>query len=142
LVYTHQADEDWPTLGQLIEADQRLVVFSEVEAAAPAWNHPAFRFIQDTPFLARSVEDLSCDRARGETSATLFLMNHWVSRTAPDRADAQTINAREAIVGRARACETARGQLPDFVAVNFFSLGDLLGAVDELNGVENLLGGP
>jgi hypothetical protein len=26
--------------------------------------------------------------------------------------------------------------------VNFFSLGDLLGAVDELNGVENLLGGP
>ena len=67
-------------------------------------------------------------------------MNHWISRAAPDRADARLLNAREAIVARARRCAEERGQLPDFVAVDFFSLGDLMGAVDELNGVESVYG--
>jgi hypothetical protein len=62
-------------------------------------------------------------------------MNHWVRRRAPDRADARALNARDAIVTRARTCAATRGQLPDFIAVDFFSLGDLMGAVDELNGV-------
>ena len=34
-----------------------------------------------------------------------------------------------------RRCTKERGQLPNFVAVNFYNEGDLFSAVDKLNGV-------
>ena len=37
--------------------------------------------------------------------------------------------------GRAEECREERGQIPNFVAVNFVILGDLFAVVDELNGV-------
>jgi hypothetical protein len=134
-LYAHDPDEPWPTLGELVHDGHRLVTFSEVETPAPDWNHPAFRYMQDTPYAVSSPGELSCTRYRGEKTASLFLLNHWARRSAPDRADARVLNAREAIVSRARACAAERGQLPDFIAVDFFSLGDVMGAVDELNGL-------
>jgi hypothetical protein len=38
-------------------------------------------------------------------------------------------------VERARRCAAERGTLPNFIAVSFYSIGDVLGAVDQLNGV-------
>ena len=91
--------------------------------------------MQETPFLALSPDQLTCRPARGDPEATLFLMNHWVQRAAPDRVDSTVINQRSFIVDRARECAGERGQLPNFIAVNFFGIGDLMGAVDELNGL-------
>lgn len=134
-LFTHDPDESWPTLREMIDAGERLVVFAEEEGPPPAWYANAFESMQETPFLALTPEALSCRPNRGDPEATLFLMNHWVQRVAPDRADSVTINQREFIVERARECEAERGLLPNFVAVNFYSLGDVMGAVDELNGV-------
>ena len=36
---------------------------------------------------------------------------------------------------RARRCADDRGQMPNFIAVSFYGIGDVLGAVDELNGL-------
>ncbi len=44
------------------------------------------------------------------------------------------MNAHDFVVDRARECEKARGRLPNFVAVDFYSIGDVVGAVDTLNG--------
>jgi hypothetical protein len=64
-------------------------------------------------------------------------MNHWVSRqsAAPDRATAVGVNGHEVIVERARAYEHERGLTPNYIAVDFYNLGDVAGAVDTLNGV-------
>jgi uncharacterized repeat protein (TIGR01451 family) len=92
--------------------------------------------LTDPDLLARS-----CDPFRGGTTGGLFLMNHWVSGglpltpLAPDPALAELVNTREALVNRARACETARGKLPTILAVDFFGIGDVVGAARELNGV-------
>ena len=134
-VYDGSPSEDWPTLGELIGRGQRLVVFSEQQGPPPPWYRRAFDNIQDTPYGTTSPEDFVCRRARGPADASLFLLNHWVRREAPDRADAAVVNARQFIVDRARECAAERGQLPDFIAVDFFSIGDVIGAVDELNGV-------
>jgi hypothetical protein len=45
------------------------------------------------------------------------------------------VNSHEVIVERARACERERGLMPNYIAVDFYGLGDLMGAVDTLNGV-------
>ncbi len=137
-LYTHDgdADGDWPTLGEMIDSGERLVVFAENEGAqSPGWYQPAFAYMQDTPFGFAAPEEMSCDANRGPTDASLLPMNHWVSLVAPDRQSAVIVNAHDFIVDRARACEAERGQLPNFVAVDFYGIGDVIGAIDTLNGV-------
>jgi hypothetical protein len=58
-----------------------------------------------------------------------------VQRVAPDRADAVDVNGHDAIVDRARECRGERGLLPNYIAVNFYSIGDLSDAVATLNGL-------
>jgi hypothetical protein len=125
----------WPTLGEMIERGKRLVVFSEQHVSPPGWYLSAFRHIRDTPYRARSPQELSCAPNRGPRDASLFLLNHWIERQAPDRATAGIVNAKDFIVERARRCATERGAIPNFVAVSFYGIGDVLGAVDELNGL-------
>ena len=40
------------------------------------------------------------------------------------------------VVDRALRCADERGQLPNFVAVSFYDIGDAMGAVDELNSLD------
>jgi hypothetical protein len=135
MLYRGDPGDEWPTLGELIHRGQRLVVFSEQHVPPPAWYLSAFQHIQDTPYGARAPDELSCARNRGPRDAPLFLMNNWIEREAPDRAAAAVVNAKAFIVERARRCERARGKLPNFIAVSFYGIGDVMGAVDELNGV-------
>ena len=39
------------------------------------------------------------------------------------------------LVERARQCERERGRLPNYLAVNFYNIGDVVEAADTLNGV-------
>jgi hypothetical protein len=135
LVYVGAPGDEWPTLGELIDSGQRLVVFSEQHGPPPSWYRNAFATMQDTPLDARTPDDLSCRPNRGPIDAPLFLLNHWIQRKAPDRADAVTINSKQFILERVRRCEQLGRPRANFIAVDFFSLGDVLGAVDELNGV-------
>lgn len=73
----------WATLGQLIDSDQRLVVFAEAEGPPPGWYHQAFQNIQETPYHFEEPDDFTCAPNRGDPDATLFLLNHWVQRVAP-----------------------------------------------------------
>jgi hypothetical protein len=134
-VYVHKHGSAWPTLGEMIDRGERLVVFAENEGPPPPWYHSASEYIEDTPFGFSEPEEMSCAPNRGPTGAPLFLMNHWVSRIAPDRQTAVVVNAHDFIVERARRCARERGQLPDFVAVDFYGIGDTIAAVDTLNGV-------
>jgi hypothetical protein len=133
-LYRGEPTGNWPTLGELIDAGQRLVVFAETGRPPPDWYHAYADLFQDTEYHVPSVAAMSCALNRGRPDAPLFMLNNWIQREAPDRADAAQVNQRAFIVERARQCGVARGQLPNFIAVNFFTIGDVLGAVDDLNG--------
>jgi hypothetical protein len=135
-VHEHTLGTPWPRLGELIDRGERLVVFAEVEGPPPGWYHQAFENIQETPYRFEEPADFTCAPNRGDPDASLFLLNHWVQRVAPDRADAVNVNSLDAIVDRARSCQRERGLLPNFIAVNFYGIGDLAEAVATLNGVE------
>lgn len=51
-------------------------------------------------------------------------------------ADAVNVNSLDAIVDRAHECQRERGLIPNYIAVNFYSIGDLTEAVAKLNGLE------
>jgi hypothetical protein len=136
-LHHHELGTAWATLGELIDRGERLVVFAEDEGPPPVWYHQAFDHMQDTPYQFASVDAFDCTPNRGDPDAPLLLVNHWVSRPnhAPDRATAARANAHDVLVDRARACQQERGRMANYLAVDFSNVGDLMGAVDTLNGV-------
>jgi hypothetical protein len=135
----------WPTLREMIERDQRLVVLAENEAGAAPWYRLAYEgLMQETPYHFPTADDLldparrdeSCRPLRGGSTAPLFLLNHWVTTDpVPRPSDASRVNARTSLLERARRCERIRGDMPNLVAVNFYLRGDVPGVVEELNGL-------
>jgi hypothetical protein len=139
LPYVHQpvAGEPWPTLAEMIGSGKRLVVMVEEGnggGAAP-WLVNGFELTQDTPYTFPTVDSFSCDANRGPGDAPLLLLNHWLSGFSSLVTDAELVNVRDVLLTRAELCRQERGQIPNFVAVNFVTIGDVFAVVDELNGV-------
>ncbi len=135
-VYRGPVVRPFPTLREMIDSDQRLVVFGEKDTAGVAWYHPAFETIQETPYRFHAPDELSCRANRGAAEAPLFQINHWIETTpTPKPSNAEIVNQKEFLLERARQCQKERGMLPNIVAVDFAMTGDVFGAVAELNGL-------
>lgn len=136
-VYAHEVGEPWPTLGELIAADTRLVVFQgEAQEAEFPWLMYFDDHAWETPFSFETPDDFTCDPNRGDPTNPLFLLNHFL--TAPLGGDpdlAEMVNHNPLFIERARQCEEEGNALPNFVAVDFYDIGDLFNVVDALNGL-------
>ena len=134
LAYRKEPDAPWPTLGELIRGGTPLVVFSQREGGYPDGFLPAFSLMQDNPYSARTIEELSCASNRGPLTADLFLMNHWINTDPrPLPSHAASVNRAEVLIARARECERVRGKLPNLIGVDFEDVGELYDAVARLN---------
>jgi len=137
LVYRGAVTAPWPTLREMVESDQRVVVMAENHSEGVPWYHPAFEVCQETPYGFKKPEDFSNKPNRGGTSGPLLLMNHWIETTpTPLPSNAAIVNAYDFLLKRARSCRKDRGMIPNLVAVDFYKTGDLVRVVDALNGVE------
>jgi hypothetical protein len=144
-VYRGPTKAPFPTLREMIELDQRLVVMAEERAGQAPWYHLAYRDItQETPFDFKDANLLtgpgnlsrSCAPNRGRGNAPLFLINHWVNTDpAPLPSNARKVNAYEPLLRRANECRRQRKHIANLLAVNFYREGDLFRVVDELNHV-------
>lgn len=135
LIYTHSEGEPWPTLGQLIDSNERLIVMAENEGPPPEWYTYAWETTEETPYTFIVPEQFSCEPNRGDTDKPFFLLNHWIQRGSPNRVDSAIVNEYDFLLQRAQQCAEERGQIPNFVAVNWYRQGDLFDVVDTLNGV-------
>jgi hypothetical protein len=136
-VHEQQAGKAWPTLEQMIDSGRRLVVLMERRGGGKAypWLLQGFDYVQDTPFFNPSVADLGCTPNRGTASNPLLLVNHWLNNFNSLVTDSRRVNAYGILEPILVKCQKERGQLPNFIAVNYFNEGDLFRAVDTLNGV-------
>lgn len=139
-IYRGPNGPDWPTLGELIDGGERLVVMAERDGGDPPWYRRQFEITQETPFDFKEPEELerpsSCDENRGPPDAPFFLMNNWVDTSpAPRPTNAKVVNRKGFLLDRAAMCARRRGVEPNIVAVDFYRQGDVVGAVEELNGV-------
>jgi hypothetical protein len=125
----------WPTLRQMIASNHRLVVTAENGRPPPAWYHHVWDLAWDTPYSFKSTADFSCQQNRGSRANDLFLLNHWLENPLPTEGQSATANARDTLLGRARQCQSESGKLPNFVAVNHYSVGALFEVVRTLNGL-------
>ncbi len=135
LVYRGAVTAPWPTLREMVESDQRVVVLGENDTDGVPWYHPAFEVCQETPYRFLAPSEFSNRPGRGGTSGSLLLMNHWIESTpTPLPSNAEIVNAYDFLLKRARACRKERGMIPNLVAVDFYRSGDLMRVVDTLNG--------
>jgi hypothetical protein len=131
---TLERDEPLPTLGELVAADQRLIVLAEEDADGTVpWYLDGFSFVQDTPLRATRPDELSCARYRGSADSPLLMFNHWADVFPPRLRPNRPFLRRATILDRARRCARERGMPVNLIAVDHYDQGDLVGAVAALN---------
>jgi hypothetical protein len=139
-VYTGPSRGPFPTLRELITANQRVFVMGEHETGGLAWYHPAFEVMQETPYTFHAPREFSCKSNRGDRTSPIFLMNHWIETTpAPRPSNAKLVNAEAVLLQRAKQCRRLRGKVPNVIAVDFAATGDVVHAAAVLNGLERPL---
>jgi hypothetical protein len=143
-VYRGAPGPTWPTLRQMIARHQQVVVLTEHRADGVPWIHLDYAgIVQETPYTWATPSLLtdpanqaaSCVPNRGGTTGSLFLLNHWSPPLAPDPATSARVNAVDVLVGRAATCARVRGALPNLIAVDWYTAGDLFRAVAILNAI-------
>ena len=133
-VYRGPVRPPWPTLREMVESDQRVLVMAENQTAGVDWYHPAFEVLQETPYTFHDPSEFSNRPNRGGAGGSLLLMNHWIESTPmPKPSNAAVVNARDVLLRRIQSFRRERGRLPNLVAVDFCNVGDLIPVVRELN---------
>jgi hypothetical protein len=133
-VYHGPARPPWPTLREMVESDQRVLVTAENHSEGVAWYHPQFETMQETPYEFKDSSEFSNRPNRGGTGGSLALLNHWIETVPmPKPSNAAVVNAHDALTARLRGFQKERGFLPNVVAVDFYREGDLVAVVREFN---------
>ena len=143
--------DSWPTLGELIGNDTRLVAFLDYGAMDRVpYILPEFLYFWETPFDMTDPSFPQCiiDRppSLAETPALahqrMYIINHYLDTEmmgmdVPDRRDARKTNAAngsESIGAQVGLCQQEHGRAPKGILVDFFDKGDVFEVQDALNG--------
>lgn len=132
-VHAQPLGAPWPTLGELVRSNRRMVVFTDREGGALPWYHAVFRYAYETRYAFERPEDMDCAPNRGDRTSPLFIFNHFLTAPLASPALAEQVNHNPFLLDRARRCMRERSQLPNFVTVDFYDLGDVLSVVSTLN---------
>lgn len=131
--YVHDGGA-WPTLGQMIDSGDRLVVLQDksVNPGYPwlmnVWSH-AF----ETHFSAAAPGDFSCADNRGVPGNDLFIFNHFLTAIFGAPELAEQVNHNPLLIDRLNECEAFQSTPANFVTVDFVDIGDTILAVETLN---------
>ncbi|MEO1267932.1 MAG: hypothetical protein AAFX99_07520 [Myxococcota bacterium] len=134
LVHTQPEGEPWPTLQEMLDAERRLVVFTDTRSNI-GWYHYVWDYAWETHFSNQSAADMTCNPNRGNPNHALFILNHFLTNLVPSPLLADEVNHNPFFLDRARACERDAEQLPNFITVDFYTWGDLMEVVRVLNGL-------
>ncbi len=127
----------WPTLADMIATNHRLVVLSDAnDGQAYPWYHYVWNYAVETDYTAHGRSDFSCAYNRGDSSNSLFILNHMITQASLGYGlidSAAAVNANPYLTSRAMGCWAATGKLPNFLTVDFYEQGDVMAAKDALN---------
>ena len=138
-LYTHTIGAAWPTLQEMITANTRLVIFSDVDdaSASQQWYHYVWDYAVETHYSVSNQNDFNCDYNRGDPLNDLFIFNHFVTSlvgTGSVSSSTQA-NSNPFLIDRINQCWQEKNKFPNFITVDFYELGNTLEAVNMLNGI-------
>ena len=150
LVYYKGFNDPWPTLGEMIKSNKRLVVLSSPLSKDPSipWIMDEFMWGFETPFVYSSPNQFTCNIDRPKTPLgvelknRLYMANHFLGSyfegiqalLVPSPNKTAEVNTKESILAHASMCEQEnQQQRPTLIALDFVDLGNPLEAIAALN---------
>lgn len=139
----------WPTLGSLISSGKRLVVFMDYHADTSQVDYilDEFSFIYETPYdtTDSTFDECTIDRPTGGDPTKLMgLVNHFLDLELdifgeqiliPDTLATGKTNSQASITAQTALCVSQHARTPNFVLLDFISVGDAMAAQQQLNGL-------
>jgi hypothetical protein len=132
-VETLELGKPVPTMGELVESNRRIVVFTENDGGDPGWYMDGFAFVQDTPLGATVIEDTSCAPNRGDPNSPFLMINNWADVFPPKREANADFLTEEFLSKRIRRCGIRRGLPVSLIAADHYDQGDLVEVVESIN---------
>lgn len=133
----------WPTLGEMVAANRRLVVLTDDSSPQTGcnadgnpcpWYHSLWNgFAFETPFQARTAAEFVCSDLRGAPGDDLFILNHFLTQNIGQPRFARQVNFDPLLSRRARECWAYQGQIPNFPTVDFYEIGRVVRTTNLLN---------
>lgn len=136
MIYVHTYGAAWPTMGDLVKNNTRIIIFymnggSCTNDVCPSGFHYFYNYADETQFESASLNDLqnyaySCEITRGPADdapipATFFAVNNFV--TPPDVEASKIANSKEFMTSRMTECANLNNARPNFVYLDFWSEG-------------------
>ncbi|KAK3399317.1 PLC-like phosphodiesterase [Sordaria brevicollis] len=151
------ASSTWPTLGDMITSNKRLVSFIASIDYSPTYPYllSEFDHVFENPYDVLSLSGFNCtlDRPKGQGSASnalasgrMPLMNHFAYSLLmegvqiPDETNIEITNSADTgttgnLGLHADTCVKEWGTKPTFILVDFFDKGPAIDTADRLNGI-------
>ncbi len=136
LVYIHSLNDPWPSLGEMVMSNKRLVIFWDWEYDEQyPWLHHAWTFSWDNPYGENEQSEMSCRLNRGDNNQPVWHMNNWLSSIYgfADPVRSEEVNNYEVLLERAIQCWSETNNRPTFIAVDFWEDGDVTNVTKSLN---------
>ena len=138
--HTQAAGAPWPTLGDMIQHGDHVVIFNADQTSTGGtsfpWLNDRFAKTWETPWDNVAPADFAkCDADRGTKGNDIYVVDTYREDTAiASVGAAETVNNNSFLIDRLMTCKKNESTLPNFVMVNFEDVGDLYKDVDILNG--------
>ena len=133
-------NEPWPTLRQMGDSKQNLVVFiEETYDDEYPFLHNFVEHGWTTNYADRIPEEMTCNVLRGDSSQPVWHMNNWLSleNGLSDYSRAPIVNAYDFLLNRSLECWEEHGTKPTFVAVDWWTDGDAVNVTMTLNAMNH-----
>ncbi len=134
LAYTRAPGDAWPTLGELSDARTPLIVFGVRQDGDPDWflNLPDHTYRTAWEYL--TPEELDCAPADPVVAGGLYEIVHVLTNPLASPDNARAINHQPVIGDHLARCAEEVGFVNQ-ISVDYYSIGDGLDAIDEVNGI-------
>ncbi|KAI0528230.1 PLC-like phosphodiesterase [Xylaria bambusicola] len=137
--------DDWPTLGDLISSNNRVIVFMDYnsDTGKVPYILDEFAYYFETPFdpLEDQLSGCNVDRPAGASAdGRMILANHnrnyeVLGINLPDLAHAGDTNSVDSITAQTNTCNSMHGRIPNVVLLDYVSIGQVIDAQNQLNDV-------
>ena len=134
--YSQKKGEQWPTLQELIDVDQRIFFFGSTTEDSPAWMMHKHDFFYNTESAYSDVSELDCQPQKEPFEFGLYGVIHIITDPLPHPQNAELINYNPMLRERVLLCLEDVGFINQ-LSVDFYSIGDALSLVAELNQFTN-----
>jgi hypothetical protein len=137
-LFTKDSSLLWPTLQEMIDAGKRLVIFSEENNGqiGQDWYHYIWDHAVETEFSVHDTSEFNSGFNRGDSLNELFILNHFVTSGVTGTGSASnaiTANSNPFLISRVNKVIAEKSKFPNFLALDFYELGNGLDVVNTLN---------